>query len=403
MRKHNFFTGQPIFSQLLQFIPNSIISRLTKKHSTDRYYKKFKTRDHLVTMLYQAAFQCTSLRELTSGLQANSSRLLHLGLTNTPRRSTIAEANANRKAEFFEELFHELHRHLYPLLPDSRTKEENLYIIDSTTISLFSDAMKGAGRPKMTGQHKGGAKANVLYEALEQQPCFVRLTPAATHDLTFLKQVNVPPNSIVVIDKAYINHTWFNQCNKEGTTWITRQKVDAYYDILQQNELSADHKSNGLISDELIIMGRPGNKKVTPLVKARRIVFYDESKNRNFVFITNDMGMDALQVTQYYKKRWKIEMLFKRIKQRYQLRYFLGESPNAIKIQIWSILICDLLINYVKKVVERAGQRRWSYANLAAMVKHHLMTYIKLIPFLINPEKALLDYKPPNPQLRLQI
>lgn len=102
------------------------------------------------------------------------------------------------------------------------------------------------------------------------------------------------------------------------------------------------------------------------------------------------------QIAAIYKNRWQIELLFKRIKQRYPLRYFLGDNANAIQIQVWCMLICDLLVQTVLLQVNKAKKRIWSYANLAAMVKHHLMTYIALIPFLLDPEKSLLGYKPPE-------
>jgi hypothetical protein len=259
--------------------------------------------------------------------------------------------------------------------------------------------MKGAGTYRSDGKKKGGVKAHMMIDANHNLPAFVRLTPAADQDVTFLKHVSVPRNSIVVIDKAYINFTQFKAWDQQQITWITRQKKDAYYEPLQSSEVASWQKQNGVRSDELILMGRYGNKRVTPQVKARRIVFHDTATNKDLVFITNELTLDPLGIAGYYKQRWQIEILFKRIKQRYPLRYFLGETPNAIKIQIWTMLICDLLVHYIKKQVEKQGIRRWSSANLAAMIKHHLMTYIKLIPFLMNPERALLHYKPPDTQL----
>ncbi|QEC80617.1 transposase [Mucilaginibacter ginsenosidivorax] len=132
-------------------------------------------------------------------------------------------------------------------------------------------------------------------------------------------------------------------------------------------------------------------------MRARRVVFKDPATQKELAFITNEPTLAPEQIAALYKKRWQIELLFKRIKQRYPLRYFLGDNVNAIQIQVWSMLICDLLVQIVLSQVNKAGKRKWSYANLAAMVKHHLMTYINLMAFLFDPEKALLNYKPPEP------
>jgi len=401
MHKHSFFTGQPIFSQLLSLIPKTMIQRLAREERVNHYCKSFTAYDHLVTMLYQGFFQCLSIRELITGLQANGPRLVHLGLKKTPRRSTLADANRRRSAVFFERLYHQLYQQLFNSIPDSRLKADRFFIIDSTTISLFTNVMQGAGTAKRDGRKKGGVKAHVLIDAAHNVPAFVRITEAKEHDLVFLQQLQVPPKSTVVFDRAYTNYQQFNKWTAAQITWVTRQKRDANYQLLENYVVSSALREAGILVDQKILLGRPSNKVKTPLVVARRIEYYDALENRTFTFLSNDFTLPAPQITDCYKRRWQIELLFKRIKQRYPLRYFLGQSPNAIKIQIWCILICDLLVEVVRKRVQRKSGKTWSSANLSAMIKHHLMTYTQLIQFLINPEKALLQYqteqlKPPE-------
>jgi hypothetical protein len=394
MPKHSFFTGQPVFAQLLNLIPSHILSKLVVRYQANRYCKSFMTYDHLVTMLYQGFFQCLSLRELISGMQANHLRLKHLGLRTTPRRSTLADANSRRTADLFGELFHELYRHHFARLPDSR-QQKRLYIIDSTTVSLFSNIMRGAGSYKSDGRKKGGAKAHVLLDAQHNIPSFVYLSEARHHDLTFLDKVEVPHGSIVVFDKAYTNHNRFKEWDAQQTTWVTRQKNDSNYQLLRTLPVSPLSAQAGVCSEEEVLLGRPSNQHITPLIKARRIIFYDSENNRHFTFITNDQQLPAEQIAALYKQRWQIELLFKRIKQRYPLRYFLGENENAVRIQIWTALICDLLVQIVNKNLTTSNKRRWAYANLASIIKHHLMTYINVWKFLANPEKTLLNYMEP--------
>lgn len=110
MRHVSLFTGQPVLSQLLNLIPRSLEERLGREHKADRYCKRFYTYDHVVTMLAGVFMGCTSLRELTTGLQACEQRLRHAGLKHTPRRSTLADANARRPEALFGELFHGLYQ-----------------------------------------------------------------------------------------------------------------------------------------------------------------------------------------------------------------------------------------------------------------------------------------------------
>lgn len=401
MAKHTFFTGQPVFSQLIKFIPRELISSVARTSKADRYCKRFRTFDHLVSMLYVGFHQCSSIREAITGLQANQSRLLHTGLTHTPRRSTLSDANQRRSADVFERIYHGLYNQYYHFLPDSRRKKtlrDNLFIIDSTTITLFSDILKGAGSYKANGRKKGGVKAHMLLHAKHDIASFVRITEGREHDLVFLQGLQVPKGSVVVFDKAYANYKKFKEWDQQSVTWVTRMKNDASVALQEIRPINETSIQRGVTEDQIVLLGRPSNRRQTMLVKARRIVYTDPLSHKRFDFITNDWQSSPEQIADTYKCRWQIELVFKRIKQRYPLRYFLGDNENAIKIQIWTALICDLLIQIVKDHLEKKSKVRWSYANLASMIKHHLMTYIQLLSFLQNPEKALINYQIPPPQ-----
>lgn len=391
MGKNTFFTGQPVFTQLLKFIPQSQVGKLAAQFQTDRYYKKFKSYDHLVTMLYTSFHGCKSLREVTTGMQVSFSKLIHLGVRFIPRRSTLSDANRTRNEAFFGRLYHGLYNYYYGSLPDSRKRKsmnERLFIIDSTTINLFSDVMKGMGMKPINGKAKGGAKAHILMKADEDVPRFVDLTHATKNDRIILDQFTLEPGSIVVFDKGYNNHRKMMQWDKQGVSWVTRLHNDASYTNHGSNPVSVRQQDNGVLADENILMGRPSNRKTIKLL-ARKITYVHSESGEIFEFITNNMKMSPLTIADIYKKRWQIELLFKRIKQSYPLKYFLGDNENAIKIQIWCSLITDLL---VKIVHDKIRKRKWSYANLASIIRLHLMSYVNLFRFLNNPEKALVNY-----------
>lgn len=389
MSKSANFTGQPIFSQLLNLVERKDVYRIAKSEGTDRYYKKFKTYDHLVTMLYAIFHKCNSLREVVTGMQVCSTKLNHLGIKNSPRRSTLSEANANRDAQVFEKVYKQLYERYGGVLPDSRVKKKllkRLYIIDSTTISLFKEILKNAGRRAANGKKKGGIKVHTMIKADEDIPCLVQMTAAAKHDLPFIKGLKLPKKSIVVFDKAYVDYGQYKLWNEEKVIWVTRLKSNAICEIVSHNELTENQKAKGLISDEQVILGHTTNKNVTR-IEARLIKYYDKEKDKKFSFITNSVGLAAITITKIYKQRWQIETLFKRLKQNYPLEYFLGDNENAIKIQIWCTLIADLLT----KVVQSTLKKRWSFSNLSSMIRIHLMSYVGLYDFLNNPEKSLIS------------
>jgi hypothetical protein len=387
MNKSIVFTGQPIFTQLLKFIPRDKVQRLAGQLNTDRYYKRFKTYEHLVTMLYTCFHGCKSLREVTTGMQVCFGKLNHLSMRCIPRRSTLSDANRSRGEEFFGRLYHELYRFYYGNSPDSRKSknlDNRLFIIDSTTVSLFSDVMRGTGGKPLTGKQKGGAKAHVLLKASEDVPRFVCITDATSNDRIITGKFTLEPNSILVFDKGYISYAQMEKWNTEKITWVSRVVERASFKIQNVRGVSKNAAAGGVLSDQHVIMGRK-RRRGTVELPARKITFLDDPTGRTFEFMTNNMTLSPLTIASLYKKRWQIELLFKRIKQHYPLRYFLGDNENAIKIQIWCALITDLLV----KIVKDRLKRKWSYANIASMIRLHLMSYINLFQFLNNPDRSL--------------
>lgn len=406
MSKATLFTGQPVLSQVLSLIPRSLVAELAVLHRSDRYCKKFFAFDHVVTMLYNAFGQCDSLRNLISGMQVHQHRLRHLGLENTPCRSTLSDANAHRSEEFFRDLFHRLHALHFGALPDSLKKNkrmlDRLFIMDSTTISLFTDTMHGVGSYAKNGRRKGGAKAHVLMRAQDDVPCFVHITEGKVSDSKILRLVALPTGSIIVLDKGFNNYRHFQHWSEQQVTFITRLKENATVRVELERALSDSQAKLGVLADQEVELANLSNKGTTRL-KARVVTFRDDEKNRVFSFLTNDFIHAPATIAALYKRRWQIELLFKRLKQGYPLREFLGESPNAIKIQIWCALIADLLVKVVKDRVQRSSQRRWAFSNITAIIRQHLGTYVDLVRFLREPHKALLNYRPPALGRQLQL
>ena len=387
MNKGSFFTGQPIFSQVLNCIPSQLVKQASIEQKADYYCKRFTTHDHLITMLYCIFNHCTALREVTTGLLAWEQRIGHLGLKYHPRRSTISDANNRRHEAVFEQIYLKLLSRYGDFLSDSliKNKAKKLFIFDSTTISLFQEVLKGAGQSKMDGRRKGGIKVHTLIRSDQDVPCMIRYSAAAACDTKFLKTVNLPEGSVIVFDRGYPDYKTYNRFTNQNISWVTRLKSHSVYQVIKERSVNERQHEQGVQGDKEVILGHE-LKKTAIKVKARLITYKDSVSGKIFNFLTNNLRLAPLTVANYYRKRWQIELLFKRIKQNYPLKYFLGDSENAIKIQIWCVLIADLLI----KVIKKSTACNWSYSNLASMIRLHLMTYMDLKLFLKSPEKIFI-------------
>jgi hypothetical protein len=398
MGKNKYFSTKSVFGQLISLLDDSMISTAVKKHNSDRYVKHFKSQDHLFSMVFCCLEKCNSLREVSSGMLGLSGKEETVRINHLPKKSTLSDANKIRKVEFFEEIYNKLLEKYSFVLSDSRVEialEKKVKIVDSTTISLFKDILKCVGRKPSNGKSKGGIKSHSVINADEKVPNLVWFTAATTHDHQFLEKLKCDENTVYIFDKGYNDYKAFEHFTQQKTGFVTRIKENAKYEVTQKNTIPEEIHS-GVLSDEIIevVIDKESTKGK---LKLRKIKYYDREHKRTFEFISNLFEFRADTIAALYKIRWQIELLFKQIKQNFPLKYFLGDNENAIKIQIYCVLIVNLLMGVIKKSLKR----QWSFSNLVSFCRIHLFNYIHLTKFLESPEKDWeLDLKS-NGQLGL--
>ena len=366
MGKSTHFLGQPILGQLLNYLNKAKILQISRDGGGERYVKKFNAWCHLTVMLYSVISRFDSLREITSATMMECRKLQHLGIMDLPRRSTLSDAKMKR-----------------------------LQIIDSTTVSLFSNLIfKGVGRNPKTGKKKGGLKVHSVIHANEGVPCDIQFTSAAKHDHFLLSPEKLTAGDILAMDRAYIDYEKFEQMTLRGVIYVTKMKQNLTYETLSSTcYMNAKGQMQWreeyvVFRKEVKVKEKDGNgeeREVRRTIehKARIVTYVDEKKHKLIRLLTNDLEMPYEDIVAIYKKRWSIESLFKQLKQNFPLRYFYGESANAIKIQIWVTLIANLLLTLLQRGVTHA----WSFSGLATIVRIMLMYYIDVMGFLEHPEK----------------
>ena len=335
MSKDKKFVGQPVLSQILDLIPSSLIHKANRKHQANRYYKKLPLRVHVISLLYGVFSYCNGLRELCEGMLACEGKLSHLGLDKAPARSTLSDANNNRSYQAFETIYEGLLKQYHSFISDSRLKGlsiRNLKIIDSSTIQLFSEILRGVGRNRLDGaRKKGGIKVHAMMDAFSGVTEFVRMTEAREHDRKFLYHLKLATNSWLVFDKAYTVYHQFAKWTDQKIWFVTRMKDNADFHVTKVLvDKTKREKFKGVLKEQYITVAVKQGGLVTQRLKLRRITFKTED-GKTYVFVTNNFTLPASQVATIYKNRWMIELLFKQIKQNFPLRYFWGESSNAIK------------------------------------------------------------------------
>ena len=396
-----------MYSQVINLLDKAKILQISREHGGEHYTKRFTVWVHLVVMLYAVIKRFDSLREITTSLLADTNKLAHIGITFKIGRSTLADANKRRSESIFEAIYRELYaRYKGELISDSRSRKQpkwmdRLQIIDSTTITLFSNLIfKGVGRHPKIGKKKGGIKVHTVIQANEGVPSDIKFTSAATNDSFMLKPSTLNKGDIMAMDRAYIDYEKFEELTQRGVIYVTKMKKSLKYTI---NQDVMYQTPEGLMEVRLqhVTFSKQLKGGDTITHNARIVTYVDIKKHKLVSLLTNDLDTDPNEIIAIYRRRWEIELLFKQIKQNFPLKYFYGESANAIKIQIWVTLIANLLL----MVMQRRLKRRWSFSGLATMMRIALMYYVNFYSLFNNPEKdwelMLLSVEKSPPQQTL--
>jgi hypothetical protein len=385
--------GQPIFKQIINIIPKEKFSELVLRSGSDKYYKTFFSWEQLVVMLFGIFSRCDSMGEVCDGLRALAGKLNYLGMDYSPAKSTAGDALRERDNELFRLFYFALTAHFSPLLSVSRKKArrkegvsfDEFYAFDSTTITLFSDVMKGVGRnPKGEGKKKGGLKVHMLTDVHADTPQFVKVSEAKMHDKNFLKYLQLPRGSMIVFDKAYNYYLQFAKWTEAGVNFVCRLKDNAKYEVQGEVifEKALGKGEFGVYKVEHIHLKYKENKKEKGL--CLRLVWYKDEQGRLYKFITNNWEITDEEVALLYKCRWSIETTFKKLKQNFQLHFFYSDTENGIKTQIWCTLIAYLLLI----VIQTLSKSKKAFSTIAALLRIHLISHLDLIWVVTEARRA---------------
>jgi hypothetical protein len=382
--KNRFIQGGPamqrfssIFSQLLQLFPRLEFEEAVRKHNSDYAAKGFSSWGQFVAMLFCQFGRAHSLREICGGLASCEGKLKHLGVSDSPKRSTLAYANANRPWSLYQTVFEQLLSKCQTAISGRGVKKKfrfknKLVSLDSSVIDLSLSLFDWAKFRRT----KGAVKLHLLLDHDGYLPSFAVVTDGKTSDIRAARRLRFEPGTVVVMDRGYIDYDWFVQLTHQGVYFVTRLKDNAAFEVVENLKVPA---ASNILKDQIIFFY---NQAVPDREHFFRIVeIWDEEKQRSFTFLTNNMKFAASTIAATYKDRWQVELFFKAIKQNLKIKTFLGTNPNAVKTQIWTALIAMLVLRYLQ-LMSTFG---WSLSNLAALLRHQLFVYRDLWAWLNAP------------------
>ena len=359
-----------LFSQTLSLIPGHVFQKLERRHKTGRSSRKFGFREQFTVMAFIQLAARRSMRDGLRCLSAAGNRLYHWGLK-TVARSTLADANNSRPVRFFQDLFAEMYGLCAAKSPKHKFRfKSKLFSLDATTIRLCLSLFPWAS----FRQTKGGIRIHTLLDHDGHIPAFATVTDAKTHESRMAKALELPKGSIVVFDKGFISYPWFRTLGAKGVFFVTRLKRNAVYTLPERRPVN---RTTGVTSDHIIevVSGKTS-------LRLRRIGYRDPESGKRHEFLTNHFRLSSKTIADIYKERWKIELLFKEIKQNLRIKSFVGNSENAVLIQLYTALTVYLLLA-CQKFPSRLGL---SVQQLFQLIQINLLGAAPLEE-LLNPRR----------------
>ena len=373
-----------IFTSLLKPIDRRSFQAIVSRHDADAYDKSFKSWDHLVALIYGQLSQSNSLRGLEASFNANAHHHYHLGV-GPLSRSTLSDANARRPVRVWAEVFTMLAR-----MADRMTRQaadEMLRLIDASPIPLN----KMRGWAKWNGRIRG-MKMHVVYEPQGDSPREVEITPATVNDIEIGRRLVLEAGATYVFDKGYYHYGWWTKIDAAKAYFVTRPKENARFRLRKHRPVEQSVGDGfTIIDDAEVVLASKGDSKLPIPLRRIRV---KRDQGGTITLITNDMNRTAVEIGTLYKTRWQIELLFRWIKQHLDIRKFLGNNDNAIRLQVLAAMIAYLLL----RIAARTHGVKMPALRLAELVGQCLFSrrLIEQIhkPPPINPSKAMSRFSP---------
>ena len=336
--------GKYVFAQLIEFLSHNDFIRCVSIYQGNYKVKTFTCWHQLLYMVFGQLSNRDSLSDLIVCLQSQQNKSYHLGMGKGTSKANLAKANEKRDYRIYESFASILVAQVQKLaIPDialDLSIEAPVYAIDATVIDLcLSVFWWGKFR-----QNKAAVKLHTMLDIKTNIPTFIYVTTGAVHEVNVLDLFPLEVGSYYVMDKAYIDFGRLHRFQKAGAFFVTRAKEN--FKFVRLSSALVD-KSTGIKCDQIV---RLKNHKVSLAYpgKIRRLKYYDSEIEMEFVFITNNFDISALEVACLYKYRWTIELFFKWIKQHLKVKTFWGYSLNAVKTQIYLAMITYLMVAIVK-------------------------------------------------------
>lgn len=365
-----------LFAQIIGLLPKEDFKKLVGQHNSDKHSKGLDSWHQLIAMLFCQFSKCEWLRDVCNGLMSAQGNLNHLGISHLVKRSTLSYQNQHRTWELFRDYYLKCKSHFFAKGNRRQRRKFNqikgkVYMLDASLIHVCLKVFDWAHYRKT----KGAMKLHMLLDYEHCLPEYMYFSDGTKHESPVAKRFVIPRGSVIVADRGYINFKLMQYWQDQGVNFVIRCRDD----VTLNSTDSLDEVEHPILKNEMVTL-----RKVTSKIysdQLRLVEVWDEENHKRIRLVTNQMNWTAETISELYRKRWSIEIFFRDIKTHLKVKTFIGTTPNAVLIQLWTAMLTILIIKYLKHIADY----KWSQANLIGFIRIAILSKIALYKWLNYP------------------
>jgi hypothetical protein len=248
-------------------------------------------------------------------------------------RNTLANALTQRPVEQMVEAWMRVSQSYGAGVERLGKKFARIALVDSSLLKLSLAVYDWAEYR----QESGAAKMHAVLEWTRRIPEQLVVTAGKVHDANRAVPMVWKPGWTYVQDRGYVSFARLAQMRADGAHFVVRLKRGMQWRVLARRPVPLGRQGGVYLrGDQTVRLAG------WPEVELR-LVSYQLPDYRWVWVLTDRFDLTASSVARLYKERWKIENWWKWIKTMLKIKRPLGESANALPLQLIAAFVTDLL------------------------------------------------------------
>lgn len=239
---------------------------------------------------------------------------------------------------------------------------QQITAVDGSVFDTVARVAELAWMPLANGKQKRAYRLHTHFEVLRGVPSRIDVTsanPKGDADERAVLLRTIESDRCYVTDRGYAKFALWNAIVDKGSSYVCRARDNSAYEIVQELPLNAEDIAEGVLSDQIVELGKDRTEANRPNHKVRIVIVESSphtsrgkyrggstgpSSDGKLRIATNLLDVPAELISKIYRLRWLIELFFRMFKGLFGCRHLLSTKQNGVEIQAYMAIIACLLI-----------------------------------------------------------